>query len=71
MDLNAAMLAVARAKSATVEWIEGSALDLQFEAKSVDVVLCQLGLQFFPDRARAQGNGAGPQARGARGVERL
>src|SRR5512138_3596550 len=28
IDLNKAMLAVARAKSSTVEWVEGSALDL-------------------------------------------
>jgi len=53
IDLNAAMLALARAKSATVEWVEGSALDLPFSADSFDVVLCQLGLQFFPDRELA------------------
>jgi SAM-dependent methyltransferase len=49
IDLNTAMLAVARKKSPAVEWIEGSALNLPFEAGSFDVVLCQLGLQFFPD----------------------
>lgn len=53
IDLNAAMLAVARTKSKNIEWIEGSALDLPFDASSFDVVLCQLGLQFFPDRALA------------------
>lgn len=53
IDLNTAMLAVARVKSATVEWVEGSALDLPFNANSFDVVLCQLGLQFFPDRPLA------------------
>lgn len=53
IDLNMAMLAVARAKSTAVEWIEGSALDLPFETNSFDVVLCQLGLQFFPDRPLA------------------
>jgi ubiquinone/menaquinone biosynthesis C-methylase UbiE len=53
IDLNTAMLAVARTKSETVEWIEGSALDLPFDASSFDVVLCQLGLQFFPDRPLA------------------
>jgi ubiquinone/menaquinone biosynthesis C-methylase UbiE len=53
IDLNAAMLTVARAKSATIEWVEGSALDLPFNANSFDVVLCQLGLQFFPDRPLA------------------
>jgi ubiquinone/menaquinone biosynthesis C-methylase UbiE len=53
IDLNTAMLAVARTKLATIEWVEGSALDLPFEANSFDVVLCQLGLQFFPDRSLA------------------
>ena len=53
LDLNTAMLAVARAKSSTVEWVDGSALDLPFNANSFDVVLCQLGLQFFPDRPLA------------------
>jgi ubiquinone/menaquinone biosynthesis C-methylase UbiE len=53
IDLNKAMLAVARTKSEIVEWIEGSALDLPFDASSFDVVLCQLGLQFFPDQPLA------------------
>jgi ubiquinone/menaquinone biosynthesis C-methylase UbiE len=53
IDLNTAMLTVARARSATIEWVEGSALDLPFEANSFDIVLCQQGLQFFPDRPRA------------------
>lgn len=53
IDLNTAMLAVARENSSAVEWIEGSALDLPFDANSFDVVLCQLELQFFPDRALA------------------
>jgi len=53
LDLNTAMLAVARAKSATIEWIYGSALDLPFNENSFHVVLCQLGLQFFPDRPLA------------------
>jgi ubiquinone/menaquinone biosynthesis C-methylase UbiE len=50
LDLNTAMLAIARSKSPQIEWIEGSALDLPFDADSFDIVLCQLGLQFFPDR---------------------
>jgi ubiquinone/menaquinone biosynthesis C-methylase UbiE len=53
IDFNTAMLAVARAKSTAVEWAEGSAPDLPFEANSFDVVLCQLELQFFPDRLLA------------------
>jgi ubiquinone/menaquinone biosynthesis C-methylase UbiE len=55
IDLNAGMLAVARSikTTAPIEWVEGSALDLPFPAKSFDVVLCQLGLQFFPDKPLA------------------
>ena len=56
LDLNVGMLAVARSvllEGAPINWIEGSALDLPFQPGSFDVVLCQLGLQFFPDRARA------------------
>jgi ubiquinone/menaquinone biosynthesis C-methylase UbiE len=52
LDLNPGMLAVARSvpsEGASITWIEGSALDLPFLIKSFDVVLCQLGLQFFPD----------------------
>jgi ubiquinone/menaquinone biosynthesis C-methylase UbiE len=56
LDLNAGMLAVARglpSEGAPIQWIEGSALDLPFPSESFDVVLCQLGLQFFPDQGRA------------------
>jgi ubiquinone/menaquinone biosynthesis C-methylase UbiE len=56
LDLNKGMLAVARTvpnEASPINWIEGSALDLPFEAGTFDVVLCQLGLQFFPDQKRA------------------
>lgn len=56
LDLNAGMLAVARSvpnEGAPITWIEGSALDLPFPPAGFDVVLCQLGLQFFPDRTQA------------------
>lgn len=53
IDLNSAMLAIARRKSTGIAWIEGSALDLPFDNNSFDAVLCQLGLQFFPDRPLA------------------
>ena len=56
LDLNTGMLAVARgipSEGALINWIEGSALDLPFPTDSFDVVLCQLGLQFFPDQGRA------------------
>jgi ubiquinone/menaquinone biosynthesis C-methylase UbiE len=57
LDLNADMLKVAssvdHADGSPVEWREGSALALPFGEGSFDVVLCQLGLQFFPDKSLA------------------
>jgi ubiquinone/menaquinone biosynthesis C-methylase UbiE len=56
LDLNAGMLDVARTvpnEGAEVAWIEGTALDLPFQANGFDLVLCQLGLQFFPDQRQA------------------
>ena len=55
LDLNSGMLAVARSgvAAANVEWREASALDLPFPDGSFNVVLCQQGLQFFPDRSLA------------------
>lgn len=53
IDLNAAMLAVARSRPSAgpvpIEWYEGSALSLPFDDGEFGVVLCQLGLQFVPD----------------------
>lgn len=56
LDYNRGMLAVARSvrtTGAAIEWTEGSALSLPFVEGSFDLVLCQLGLQFFPDRPLA------------------
>jgi len=57
LDINKGMLAVARSRSAgsglNIEWHEASALDLPFPDSSFDLILCQLGLQFFPDQPRA------------------
>ena len=57
LDINQGMLAVARSRSAGpglhIEWHEASALDLPFPDTSFDLILCQLGLQFFPDQPRA------------------
>jgi ubiquinone/menaquinone biosynthesis C-methylase UbiE len=57
IDINAGMLAVARSCAADaarpIEWREGSALALPFPDESFDLIFCQLGLQFFPDRPAA------------------
>ena len=57
LDLNAGMLAVARSlpapPGAAITWIERSALDTGLPDGSFDVVLCQQGLQFFPDKTVA------------------
>jgi SAM-dependent methyltransferase len=52
IDLNEGMLNVAR-RYPQVEWHQGSATELPFDPGSFEVVLCQQGLQFFPDRAAA------------------
>lgn len=56
VDVSPAMLAVAKAKTppgAAVEWREANAVDVQLPAGQFDLVLCQQGLQFFPDRKAA------------------
>jgi SAM-dependent methyltransferase len=57
LDVNPGMLAVASelpaVEGAAIEWVEGNAQALPFPVASFDAVCCQLGLQFFPDRAAA------------------
>ena len=57
VDLNPGMISVARSLQvpvgAAIEWHERNALDLGLPDDSFDVVLCQQGLQFFPDKALA------------------
>ena len=52
IDVNEGMLSVAR-RNPQIEWHQGSATELPFADGSFDVVLCQQGLQYFPDRAAA------------------
>ncbi len=55
-DLNAGMLARARASGVTaaaIDWREGSVTEMPFADASFDLMLCQHGLQFFPDKAAA------------------
>jgi SAM-dependent methyltransferase len=54
-DLNPAMLEVASsvAVKRPVEWREADAMQLPFEDESFDVVVCQFGAMFFPDKGKA------------------
>ncbi len=52
LDINEAMLSAAR-RIPDVEWQQGSALEMPFPNDSFDVLLCQQGLQYFPDRIAA------------------
>ncbi len=54
-DISPAMLEIARSKpvadqSATIDWVEASAAPIPLPNSSVDIVTCQQGLQFFPDK---------------------
>ncbi len=55
-DLNEAMIAYAAHKfgpAEAVEWRQADAADLPFGDESFDAVVCQFGLMFVPDKARA------------------
>jgi ubiquinone/menaquinone biosynthesis C-methylase UbiE len=52
-DLNQAMLDYAASRQAPdrrIQWQQADALDLPFENATFDVVCCQFGVIFFPDR---------------------
>jgi SAM-dependent methyltransferase len=55
LDLNAGMLATARAAvtNTRIEWLEGNAMHMALPDAAFDAVVCQQGLQFFPDKAAA------------------
>jgi SAM-dependent methyltransferase len=54
-DLNQPMLDEGKAQgtSRPVEWRQADALQLPFPDRSFDVVVCQFGVMFFPDKAKA------------------
>jgi ubiquinone/menaquinone biosynthesis C-methylase UbiE len=52
IDINEAMLNAAK-KIPNIEWHLGSAVKLPFADGSFEVVFCQQGLQYFPDRGVA------------------
>lgn len=56
LDVNPGMLGVARAVAppgASIDWYETSAEAMPLPDDSFDVVLCQMGLQFIPDKHAA------------------
>jgi ubiquinone/menaquinone biosynthesis C-methylase UbiE len=56
LDVNPGMLAVARSATPIglpIEWHEASAEAMPLSDASFDVVLCQMGLQFMPDKPAA------------------
>lgn len=56
LDVNAGMLAVARSAApadVSIDWYETSAEAIPLADDSFDVVLCQMGLQFIPDKHAA------------------
>ncbi|MBW3549136.1 MAG: methyltransferase domain-containing protein [Actinobacteria bacterium] len=53
LDLNEAMLAVARRVRPDLDWRHGDAGSLPFPDRSFDAVTCSFGLMFFPDWAAA------------------
>ena len=56
LDVNPGMLAVARSvipDQTTIDWHEASAEAMPLPNGVFDVVLCQMGLQFAPDKAAA------------------
>jgi SAM-dependent methyltransferase len=53
VDLNEAMLTVARRVRPDIDWRQGDAAALPLDDGSADTVLCQMALMFLPDRVTA------------------
>lgn len=53
-DLNQPMIALAQSNlgSDRIRWQQADALDLPFAAGEFDVVVCQFGVMFFPDKCK-------------------
>lgn len=58
LDVNDEMLAAARAATSDalphVDWRQGDVVAMPLDDESFDLVLCQQGMQFFPDRPAAR-----------------
>lgn len=58
-DLNPGMISVAKTISSTekIQWQTMDAQEIQFDDNSFDVVICQFGFMFFPDKQKAAAEG--------------
>lgn len=68
-DLNEPMLQHAASRQAPdgrIEWRQADALDLPFEDGAFDVVICQYGAMFFPDRTKGYAEARRVLRRGGR-----
>ncbi|MEH0541696.1 class I SAM-dependent methyltransferase [Streptomyces sp. B21-105] len=52
-DLNEAMVAAGSAREPRADWQQADAQELPFEDGGFDLVVCQFGVMFFPDRPAA------------------
>lgn len=52
-DLNQAMIDIGSARVPAAEWRPADAMDLPFDDATFDLVACQFGVMFFPDRPAA------------------
>lgn len=68
LDLNPAMLAVARRVAPQIDWREGDVAALPFAEDAFDVTTCQSAVFFFPDPTAALGEMARVTRRGGRVV---
>ena len=53
VDFNGAQIATARTIDSSIDWREGDAGALPYADQEFDLVVCQQGFQFFPDRVQA------------------
>jgi ubiquinone/menaquinone biosynthesis C-methylase UbiE len=67
VDVSPEMLAVARSVAPDIDWRDGNAAALPLrEGERFEVVVCQQGLQFFPDKPAAAGEMRRALAKGGR-----
>ena len=65
VDVNPAMVAVARRHGSAIEFEEGDALELPFDDRTFDLATCQFGLMFLADPSAGLREMARVGARGA------